>query len=871
MRRPTLPSKILPSPASPLLALLLLGCPPDEPAPDPIPGDTGEPPADVTVALGPDEARAGRIVDEAALFGGMTAEGRVGDLKIYNDRAQFIIQGVREGSFTTWQGGAVIDADIVRPEGQPGRDMIDDWVFVAGNGHIMAPERVWVVSDGSDGEAAVIRAEGPASSLDYIVGFFENPEIIPDQGLWFSTDYALAPGSPLLEVTTTIHAQEEDVTLQLGDIVLGSKERSKVWIPGVGLSREADGRFPWVALAGKRNEGTAALMAEHGEELSPHIALGFLGGLLTTISGFGDAISIAEGEQLAFTRYYGVGPDLADITDAWLVIGDEPTQLAQGSVSAPDGPVEGARVSVLLDGAPWTMAVTDAEGAFEAAVPDGAALSFVADGRGTGYHTDLADGAAPYGPYTTAAAQQAALDSMVDGAEPVPYAQGRGWSAGDQPLELGEPATLTIDAGDGLPFEARLSYAESYDGGDGASVQGSPSGYAALAWARDGAVSLPVEPGSYSLLVWRGVRWETAQDAVVLEAGQETVVDVVLEETYRLEDWLIGDPHSHAAASPDGSITMEDRVVVQAGQGIQLHFGTDHDHVVDFSPLIDTLGLSGVMGTVVSCEMSPIMRGHLNLYPLPVQPELPNNGAWPWWRELVESTTEEFHAIDEQLGDPLIQANHPMDGLASLAGWSPGYIARGDYWCDELDAIEVMNGGSHGEPVEFWHDLAARGLLTAPVGVSDNHGFIGSSGLSLTFLGVDTDDPAAVTDELLIDTIEGYRTIASLGPFLDLSIPPGSIVTGAETLEVEVLAPSWIVVDALNLLRDGEIIETVEGTTASFELDPDADAVFVVEAVGSQSMSPVSSKIPWAMTGPILFDLDADGWDPPLPALEFGS
>ena len=851
-----------------LLLALLLGCPPESP---PDPADTGDPSADVTVPMGPGEVRAGRILVDDALFGGMTAEGQQGDLMIYNDRAQFIIQGVREGSFTTWQGGSVIDADIVRPEGQPGRDMVDDWVFVAGNGHIMNPERVWVVDDGGEGGPAVVRAEGPASPLDYIVGFFENPEIIPDQGLWFSTDFVLAPDSPLLEVTTTVHATDGDVTLQLGDIVLGSKERSRVWTPGVGLSREAEGSFPWVALAGQRNEGSLALMTQPDDgEVSPHIALGFMGGLLTTISGFGDPVSISEGERATFTRYYGVGPDLASISDAWLELGAEPVEPVNGTVTAPDGPVAGARVSVLLDGAPWTMAVTDADGAFSATVPGGAEIELVADGRGTGYHTDLDEGAAPYGPYAAAWVQEQALDSMNGGAQPVDFAQGRAWVQGSAPLELGEPATLVIDSGDGLPFEARISYAEGYDGGTSTVVQGSPSGYAALAWARDGVVALPLEPGSYDLMVWRGIRWETHQGAIVLEGGEQTRVEIELEEAYRLDDWLIGDPHSHASASPDGSITMADRLVVQAGQGIQLHFSTDHDHVVDFTPLLEALGLDGVMGTVVSCEMSPIMRGHLNLYPLPQQPELPNNGAWPWWRELVETTTQVIEAIDEQLAEPLVQANHPMDGLASLAGWSPGYIARGDYWCDELDAIEVMNGGNHGEAVEFWLDLASRGLVTAPVGVSDNHGFIGSSGLSVTFVGVGTGDPAVVTDEALIEAVSEQRTIASLGPFLDMSIPPGALVTGPETLEVAVLAPSWIVVDELRLLQDGEVIETVLGTQASFDLDPEQDALYVIEAVGSQSMSPVSGHSPWALSGPILFDVDADGWDPPLEPLVIG-
>jgi predicted metal-dependent phosphoesterase TrpH len=847
-----------------LLTLGLLGCPPADPGDPGVPED---PPLDVTEPMGPGEVRAGPILDDEAGLGGVAGEGRAGDFLIYNDRARFVIQGLREGSYTTWQGGSVIDADIVRPEGQPDRDTIDDWVMVAGNGHIMDPDSVWVVEDGSAGRAT-IRAQGPESPLDYVVGFFENAEIIPDEGLYFVTDYVLEPDSPLLEVTTTVQATDKDVTLQLGDILLGSKELSRAWVPGTGLTTTAEGSYPWVALVGKRNEGTLALLGGDEASLEPHMALGFVGSLLTNISGFGPWITIEEGESVSFTRYYGVGPDLASITDAWLAREGREVASVEGTISAPDGPVDGARVSLLADGAPWTMAVTDAEGRYQASVEAGAEVTVVADGRGTGYHTDLPPGAAPYGPYAHELARTEALDSMVAGATPVPLAQGRGWAAGSGELELGEPATLTVSAGDGLPFEARLAYSGGYDGGSSAVVQGSPSGYAALAWARDGELSLQVEPGSYELIAWRGVRWEATRQAVELEAGVETRVEIRLEEAYHLDDWLVADLHVHASPSPDGSIIMADRLVVQAGQGVQVHFGTDHDHVVDYNPLLEPLGLQRVMTSIVSCEVSPIVRGHKNVYPLEPAPEEPNNGAWPWWRALVESTTEELEALAQQLGDPLVQVNHPMDGLASLAGWSPGQILRGDYWCPDFHAIEVANGGNHGDEVDFWMDLAIRGLVTAPVATSDSHGFIGSSGISVTFLELGTDDPAATDPEAVREAVAAQRTVASVGPFLDLSVTPGTTLTEATILQVEALSPSWIVVDELRLLRDGELVETVAGTAASFELDPDADALFVVEAVGSQAMSPISGKAPWALSGPILFDQGADGWVAPLEPLE---
>ena len=75
---------------APMSLLLLLACRPDETTPP-----KGKTP-DLTERLGEGEVRAGVVTDEAALFGGVSAEGKAGDVKIYNDRAQFVIQAAGE-------------------------------------------------------------------------------------------------------------------------------------------------------------------------------------------------------------------------------------------------------------------------------------------------------------------------------------------------------------------------------------------------------------------------------------------------------------------------------------------------------------------------------------------------------------------------------------------------------------------------------------------------------------------------------------------------------------------------------------------------------------------------------------------------------
>ena len=96
-----------------------------------------------------------------------------------------------------------------------------------------------------------------------------------------------------------------------------------------------------------------------------------------------------------------------------------------------------------------------------------------------------------------------------------------------------------------------------------------------------------------------------------------------------------------------------------------------------------------------------------------------------------------------------------------------------------------------------------------------------------------------------------------------------SAAGASATLEVQALSPSWIVVDELVLYRDGAPIETVIGTQATFTLEADADASFIVVAQGSAPMGGVwGSKTPWALASAILLDVDQDGWKAPHGSLD---
>jgi hypothetical protein len=438
------------------------------------------------------------------------------------------------------------------------------------------------------------------------------------------------------------------------------------------------------------------------------------------------------------------------------------------------------------------------------------------------------------------------------------------------PLTLGVPATLRVVADDGLPFAVRVGFTAADPAVDRDVVPERPGGSAAAGWSRDGDLDLLVEPGTYDVVVHRGVRWEVVREQVTLVAGQTVRIDVDLGTPITHPGWLLGDPHAHAVSSADAAISVEDRVAVHAGQGVQVHFGTDHDRLTDYRPVVAAMGLEGWMTSVVAEEFSPTLRGHFNVYPIEPDAEAPNLGAWAWWDDLRPTTDEMLAFLGERHPGVVLQVNHPTDnGLASSARWGVGEVRTGARWSTRFQAVEVLNAGDYADYAPFWWDLASRGVLAAPVGVSDSHGhFAGGVGVNVTWLGVGVDDPRDLDSEALIAAFAARRTVASRGPFLDVSPAPGSLLAGdSPTITARAVAPSWIVVDRLQLVCDGEVVATVEAAEATFQPRFDVDRLCAVVASGSRPMQPVSGETPWALASPIRLDVDSDGWEPLLPPI----
>jgi hypothetical protein len=312
-----------------------------------------------------------------------------------------------------------------------------------------------------------------------------------------------------------------------------------------------------------------------------------------------------------------------------------------------------------------------------------------------------------------------------------------------------------------------------------------------------------------------------------------------------------------------------------------VHVGTDHDHIADYRPLLYALRLDGWLHTIVADEVSPVLRGHFNVYPAH-QGAASNGGAPRWWKG-YRDTSEIFGWMRAVVGnDGIVQANHPVgsSGMFTFAGYDPasGVIASPEHWSDDFDAVEVLNSGDYLDYFPYFLDLVSRGKQVVPVGVSDSHSATdGDLGASITFLDAGTDLAGFGPDVLTAAMHEG-ATVVSRGPFIDATMDgvrvPGKTVA-AGTLAVTVYAPDWMPVDRVSLYENGAVVATEACTgeaptpcSTTFALAPQKDSAYVVVAESDRPMVWAHpGTLAWAMTNAVKVDLAGDGWTAPSPAL----
>lgn len=821
-----------------------------EPPPEPLP---------LNQRLAPGEVRAGVIVEAAALLTGPTAKGRVGDYKLYNDQVAFIIAAAGRAAGFNPHGGTIVDADLIRQEGEAGHSTFGE-VIVGVDLSVIEPSSVEVISDGADGTEARIRvrgAEGPLPLIDVILS--ELIERKPHD-VDFDVDYVLAPDARWLRIEYNLHNRGKAfVELGAPISVFMFGDGAQAWLPGYGYVEVDSGATGEVYgaiaddvsyLYGRPDKALEVVLNRSGIVVAIH----------------GKEAQLRGGETVTIEHLLVVGGgDLADTQRTWRQATATPEPpLLSGTVAYPDGtPVANARVHV-LDSDPVraardyvTTARTDDAGRWQASLRPGS--------------------------YQVAASIAGHRASTL-----MPVSHGASGSVQD--LELAPPGfvrySVTDDKGRALP--AKLTVRPQAGGTERPPARfgeaPEPGGVLHTEYNTSGTGRFELPAGDHEIWVSRGGEYDVVTQQITVVPGEETAVSAKLTRVLDTTGWMSTDTHVHAQLSPDSPDLYPFKVAALVVEGLELPISTEHEAIGDFNPAIKELGLESWMQGVIGSEVTTYVYGHFNAWPLVQDFSKPGNGRIDWY---YKDPVDTFAAIRANAGDPFIQVNHPrspsIGGYFSAMGYdaSTGGAARTDVWSDDFDGIEVANGCGvghiEGTTQVDWFSFLNAGVRKWALGSTDSHkaGY-GQLGYPRTYVRMPTDEPADADIADLRAAMKAGRMIVTCGPFFTVSVgaagvgDTAAVAAGQITATVSVQAPPYMDVDSIEIVVNGAVVatEAVAETTDIVRFDGTIDAPvpqgrdgwMIVRVRGDQHHSQWASRRPsYAFSNPIFLDGNGDG------------
>jgi hypothetical protein len=239
------------------------------------------------------------------------------------------------------------------------------------------------------------------------------------------------------------------------------------------------------------------------------------------------------------------------------------------------------------------------------------------------------------------------------------------------------PAKVTIRGLDGTPdpefakdFEAIQFKAGEPDVDLGPESFGGALAQGRWVYLPDGTATVHLRPGRYELFASRGLEY-TAQRRRIRLGERPRRRRLRLRQVVATPDAISADFHIHSARSLDTSATPVGRVAAFVGEGVEVMVSSDHDFVLDYAPVISSLGLDARITSIVGTEVTttapnppafPEAVGHLNAWPLTVDPTARRDGS-------VEDEYVAPNFLFSRLrtaGAAVIQYNHPRAGTRGL-------------------------------------------------------------------------------------------------------------------------------------------------------------------------------------------------------------
>lgn len=814
------------------------------------PGGAADGHADPFGAKAANQARAGRVRDDSMIVRASDAKAKIraGDYVLANDHMAVYIAGARATDGYVPFGGEIISLEPVGDDGRPRGVSQYEESLIAFSKQSLSPDTVTVLNDGSDGKEAVVRASGVLKNVPLfdIVGALLRAEY----NFPVAIDYVLAPGASKLTLRLSMaNTGSDDVQFLSNELhAFLQSSRNQLFTTDGGYG-DPHGKLSFLAFDAETYGFAWRLKGRQFDA-------GFNISSFQTASGDGLESKACSQMTQDYLEIIPGGPHLDGILTAVRATdGDTSQREVPGHVVEASGePVPDAFVvSLDASGKFLSRTKTDAAGAYTIHVPNAGGTKLVATKGGYAQST----------PLDPPAAGTDALIAMPARGSLTVHATEAG---SGRPLPV---RVQVVPASPLPPLPAAWGIAEPADG----RIQ--------LAFPPKGDITLPLPPGQHHLYVTRGYEYEMVDQDVTIEANKTETVDAVLAHSVDSTGVMCADFHEHSYLSPDADDAVELKVRSSIADGLDIPVSSEHEYVIDFQPVIESLGLGDYAFGMASQELTTWTIGHFGVVPKTIHPEMVNQGAVDWYGK---STSEIFGIVNALPEKPVLIVNHPhSDGLQ-------GYFtqtlfnqdtATGDpaKYSDDYEAVEVFNDSdfetNRDKSVKSYFALLNRGKTVWIVGNSDSHHVrTNPVGYPRNCMHFGHDDPHKLSAEAIRDVLRSGNSVVSGGLTMTVEGPggaaPGSTST-AGTYKVVVQSPAFIEAKTLEVVIDGVTTQTLDLVAVAnpaspahrYEASVDVAAtksqarhwvLFHAKGPAGKDLAPLHpGRTPFAVSNPIFF------------------
>ncbi len=823
-------------------------------APDPFPvGDANGATSPLAAPSG--EVRAGRIhAAELPVDPDDLATWRDGDYVLASERFAFVVS--QPGNFEVYDpyGGRV--RGMARNEGGTLVAPADFNLAMLGIArYVVGTDSVTVMSDGTDGGPAVVRARGPLAAIQALGPILEQTIRADLDGWQGALDYSLSPGDDFVEVSLTVRrGSGRSTSIPFVMAAFFQSFRMQSWTEQTAFVPPTMAT-PFVAFEDQDATSYAWAAVPESEGGPGELSLFF------STSGFdfytvrASSVAACSEQRFALGRFVvGETNGLNGVQRVLWRERGEATRTVSGTLTSTDpAAIAGAHVHVTnaAGDVHYTRAVVDATGAFDLVVPSAAASVWV-----------WREGAPREGPFAIPA-------------------------SGPMTIPLASLATLSIDVTDGSTGTAIPARVQTFPMGGAPPVAPAAFGERELGRGRSrmefapvsGHVDLRIAQGTYRLVVSHGWEMETHDQTLTVAAGETRAIAAALSRSFDTPGLMCADYHIHTHRSVDSEDSGRLKVSALAADGLEIAIRSDHEWVDDFAPVVHDLGLDDFVLGLAGEELTTFTYGHFGVFPLDVDRTRPSSGAVTWFDRFAPQV---FEAVRNRSESPLLIINHPRaggirQGYFNEAGYNrtTGIATHPENWDESFDVVEVINSSSFAdnrdETVADWFSLLNAGRHVMMVGSSDSHHTHGDPvGYPRTCLWIGEDDVHAIDGDQVRDVTHAGTSFVTGGIYLEVTGPggarPGATATGvgARTqIHVVVRAPSFVDVDQLEVIVDGTTTETIPIAPPvdpmdplRFEQDVDVDVAasgswVVLHASGTDVPDIAYGGSPFGVTNPI--------------------